>query len=55
MDFENPKLPSRRTLLKAGGTVAAGSLLPTLGFGNVHMSNDETIQVALVGCGGRGG
>lgn len=55
MDIKDEKFPSRRTLLKATGSVAVGSILPSFGFSNVHMSNDETIQVALVGCGGRGG
>lgn len=54
MDFSNPNL-SRRQVIKASGTLAAGALLPNIGFGNVHPSGADTIQVALVGCGGRGG
>ena len=55
MDFGNSKNPSRRQILQATGTLVAGSMLPTMGFGSVHITGDETIQVALVGCGGRGG
>lgn len=42
---------SRRDFLKASGaTLAAASLV-----GSVHAAGQETIKVALVGCGGRGG
>jgi predicted dehydrogenase len=47
--------PTRRQILKASGSLAAGALLPNFAFGNVHNLSDDTIQVALVGCGGRGG
>lgn len=47
--------PSRRQLLQAGGSIAAASVLPSFAFPGVHQGVDETIQVALVGCGGRGG
>lgn len=48
--------PSRRRFLKnstlaAGGASLAGTLLPTK---MVHASDDDTIKVALIGCGGRG-
>jgi len=46
---------SRRQVLQAGGTLAAATVLPSMAFPGVHQGVDETIQVALVGCGGRGG
>ncbi len=47
--------PSRRDVLKVAGGLAATAALPSLALPNVHMGSDETIQVALVGAGGRGG
>ncbi len=47
--------PSRRQFLQATGSLAAATVLPSFGFAGVHNGVDETIQVALVGCGGRGG
>jgi predicted dehydrogenase len=45
--------PSRRDFLKSTGTVAASAL--TAGaIPNVHAAGDETVQTALIGCGGRG-
>ena len=47
---------SRRDLLKASGTVAAASALSTLVLpAGAYAAEDNTIRVALVGCGGRGG
>lgn len=46
---------TRRTFLQATGGIAAATLLPRLATPTVHNSTDETIRVALVGCGGRGG
>lgn len=45
---------SRRDLLKTGGTLAAGSVLAGLAIPHVHAAEDNTIRLALVGCGGRG-
>ena len=45
---------SRRDFIKAGGTVAAASALAGTVLPHVHAATDETIQVALIGCGGRG-
>ncbi len=46
---------SRRNFLKtAGGTAAAAALLASTPTG-VYAGEDNTIRVALVGCGGRGG
>ncbi|HWD20794.1 MAG TPA: Gfo/Idh/MocA family oxidoreductase [Verrucomicrobiae bacterium] len=45
---------SRREFLKTTGRVAALSSLAGLAIPYVHAAGDETIQVALVGAGGRG-
>lgn len=45
---------SRRDLLKTAGGVAAASTLAQMTIPHVHAGEDNTIQVALVGCGGRG-
>jgi predicted dehydrogenase len=46
---------TRRELLKASGRVAAASALAGVVLPQVHAAEDNTIQIALVGCGGRGG
>src|SRR5438552_15651903 len=46
--------PSRRDLLKQATTVAAASALTGVAIPAVHAQGTQTIQVALVGCGGRG-
>ena len=51
----NRKLTSRRDFLKTTGGVAAAAALPKLGFPAVHTSVSDQIQIAIVGCGGRGG
>jgi predicted dehydrogenase len=45
---------SRRTFLKAAGSTAAVSALAGIKIPFVHAAEDSAIQVALVGCGGRG-
>ena len=45
---------SRRDFLKTGGTVTAGSVLAGLAIPHVHAAEDNTIRLALIGCGGRG-
>ncbi|MDE0734230.1 MAG: Gfo/Idh/MocA family oxidoreductase [Pirellulaceae bacterium] len=45
---------SRREFLKNTGRVAAASALVTGVVPQVHAAADDTIQVALIGCGGRG-
>ncbi len=45
---------SRRQLLKVTGGVAAATALSGFRFPTVHASGSDLIQVALVGCGGRG-
>ncbi|HSH94842.1 MAG TPA: Gfo/Idh/MocA family oxidoreductase [Roseimicrobium sp.] len=48
-------LPSRRQFLQTTGGLAAASMLPSFAFPSVHVQGSEVVQVALVGCGGRGG
>jgi len=45
---------TRRTFLKTTGTVAAASTLAGVAVPRVHAAEDNTIKLALVGCGGRG-
>jgi predicted dehydrogenase len=45
---------TRRNVLKLGGAMAAGSLLAGAGVPRVHAGEDNTIRLALIGCGGRG-
>jgi predicted dehydrogenase len=56
---ETPKpltsqLTSRREFLKSTGQIAAASALAGVAIPYVHSAVDDTLQVALVGCGGRG-
>ena len=45
---------SRRSFLGTTGLVAAGSALAGVAIPAVHAAEDNTIRVALIGCGGRG-
>jgi predicted dehydrogenase len=45
---------TRRDFLKTSGQVAAASALAGVVIPHVHAADDETIRVALIGCGGRG-
>ena len=45
---------SRREFLSRSGRVAAASVLAGLAVPRVHAAEDNTIRLALVGCGGRG-
>jgi len=45
---------SRRQVMKTTGLVAAGSALAGVALPQVHAGESATIQLALVGCGGRG-
>jgi predicted dehydrogenase len=47
--------PTRRDALTTAGTAAlAATALNALNYGGVHAAGSEVINVALVGCGGRG-
>lgn len=53
---ESTKNPaSRREFLKQSGRIAAASALVGMVAPHVHAAEDNTIQLALIGCGGRGG
>src|ERR1051326_3841059 len=45
---------SRRAFLNRAGHVAAVSALAGAALPSVHASENNTIQIALIGCGGRG-
>jgi predicted dehydrogenase len=45
---------TRRDFLKTTGTVATASALAGVAVPAVHAAEDNTIRVALIGCGGRG-
>ncbi len=46
---------SRREFIKTGGKSAALSVLAGVAMPPVHAAGSDLIQVALIGCGGRGG
>lgn len=46
--------PSRREFLRLSGKLAAGTALAGLAVPHVHAAEDNTIRLALIGCGGRG-
>src|SRR5204863_5957633 len=45
---------SRRDFLRSSGQIAAASALTASSIPYVHGGADETVQAALIGCGGRG-
>ena len=45
---------SRREFIKTTGQLAAASALAGVALPAVHAGEDNTIQLALIGCGGRG-
>ncbi len=49
-----PNKTSRREFLAQSGRVVAGSVLAGVAVPWVHAAEDNTIRLALVGCGGRG-
>ncbi len=51
---QNPPPTSRREFIKQTSTFAAASALAGVALPHVHAAENNTIQVALVGCGGRG-
>ena len=54
MEKEKQQAPSRRSFLEKSGAAAAGSALAGLSIPAVHAAEDNTIRLALIGCGGRG-
>jgi anaerobic selenocysteine-containing dehydrogenase len=49
-----PATASRRQFLKTTGRAAAATTLLAGAVPHVHAAQDSTIQIALIGCGGRG-
>jgi predicted dehydrogenase len=54
MSEATPRGTSRREFFKRTGQVAAASALVVGAVPHVHAAENNTIQVALIGCGGRG-
>lgn len=54
MTLEDTTSPTRREFIKSAGVVAATSALTGIATPAVHAAGSDLIQVALVGCGGRG-
>src|SRR5512137_1597996 len=54
MNESKQHLTSRRDFIKNTGTFAAASALAGVAVPHVHAAGGDTVQVALVGCGGRG-
>jgi predicted dehydrogenase len=54
MTEPSPPSTSRRDFVKAGGAIAAAAALSGAVIPHVHAAEDNTLQVALIGCGGRG-
>ena len=54
MNQTQDSLSSRREFIKNTGKIAAASALAGVAIPHVHAAENNTIQVALVGCGGRG-
>ncbi len=53
-DLPNASSTSRREFIKTTGRLAAASALAGVALPRVHAAGSDTLQVALVGCGGRG-
>jgi len=51
---KEPKNPSRRQFLAQSGGLVAGSVLAGASLPRAYAAEDNTIRLALVGCGGRG-
>ncbi|MBN2024304.1 MAG: gfo/Idh/MocA family oxidoreductase [Pirellulales bacterium] len=54
MSHSQDSTSSRRAFLKSTGRIAAASALAGVMVPRVHAAEDNTIRLALVGCGGRG-
>jgi len=55
MNESQPSLTSRRVFLRNTGTAVAASALAGVALPHVHAAEKNSIDVALIGCGGRGG
>jgi predicted dehydrogenase len=54
MNGSNQSPTSRREFLKSTGKFAAASALAGIAIPHVHAAGSDVIQLALIGCGGRG-
>ncbi len=54
MNTRQNNVTPRREFMKTTGRVAAGLALAGVSIPQVHAGEDNTIQLALIGCGGRG-
>src|SRR5947207_5405269 len=54
MNESSSSLTTRREFMTTTGRIAAASALAGVAIPHVHAAGNETIQVALIGCGGRG-
>src|SRR6267142_3985494 len=54
MNQSPENVSSRREFLKTSGKFAAASALGGVAIPHVHAADSQTINIALVGCGGRG-
>src|SRR5512133_1887233 len=54
MNASQKSHPSRREFIKTTSQIAAASALAGIALPNVHAAGDNTIRLALIGCGGRG-
>jgi len=54
MNNAQTNFTSRRTFIKNTSRLAAASALAGVALPHVHAAESNTLQVALVGCGGRG-
>src|SRR6266436_10449853 len=54
MSNSRNSVTTRRNFIKTTGTIAATSALAGVVLPQVHAAENNTLQIALVGCGGRG-
>src|SRR6266550_9116049 len=54
MNESSNNLSTRREFIKTTGRIAAASALAGVAIPHVHAAGSSLVQVALVGCGGRG-
>ncbi|MGO8678215.1 MAG: Gfo/Idh/MocA family protein [Limisphaerales bacterium] len=54
MNYSPMSPTTRREFLKSTSRVAAGAALAGVALPHVHAAEDNTIRLALIGCGGRG-
>jgi predicted dehydrogenase len=54
MNDTSKPVTTRREFLKTGSQIAAASALAGIALPHVHAQGSDTVNVALIGCGGRG-